>query len=268
MVLSVTDAELCRSLPPSRGSERPMAALVRTVWGQMDQPGFDLGARLKALRESHDLSQRELAKRAGVSNAIISMIEQNRSSPSVGLLKKLLDGFPLPSPNSSPPTEAPPADLLRRDRAGRARRRPGLLSTRSAATSPARRCRSCTSITAPGADTGEQMLTHDAEEGGVIIRGKLEVTVGDQVRVLGPGDAYYFDSRTPHRFRNVGDGGVRSRSRSTRRRVFRPPRGTERWVAALQLRSPAPPTAECCLTCRGVSCSSKFPICSWLGLRL
>src|SRR5581483_1305794 len=62
----------------------------------MDQhPGFDLGARLKALRESHDLSQRELAKRAGVSNAIISMIEQNRSSPSVGLLKKLLDGFPI-----------------------------------------------------------------------------------------------------------------------------------------------------------------------------
>jgi mannose-6-phosphate isomerase-like protein (cupin superfamily) len=48
------------------------------------------------------------------------------------------------------------------------------------------------------------MLTHDAEEGGVIIRGKLEVTVGDQVRVLGPGDAYYFDSRTPHRFRNAG----------------------------------------------------------------
>ncbi len=48
----------------------------------------------------------------------------------------------------------------------------------------------------PGADTGAQMLSHEAEEGGVIIRGKLEVTVGDQVRVLGPGDAYYFDS--PH----------------------------------------------------------------------
>ena len=30
------------------------------------------------------------------------------------------------------------------------------------------------------------------------------IGVGDQVRVLGPGDAYYFDSRTPHRFRNVG----------------------------------------------------------------
>ncbi|HSA67874.1 MAG TPA: cupin domain-containing protein, partial [Methyloceanibacter sp.] len=33
----------------------------------------------------------------------------------------------------------------------------------------------------------------------------LEVTVGDRRTILGPGDAYYFDSRTPHRFRNAGD---------------------------------------------------------------
>ena len=35
---------------------------------------------------------------------------------------------------------------------------------------------------------------------------ELRKTVGDAVRVLGPGDAYYFESTTPHRFRNVGDG--------------------------------------------------------------
>jgi mannose-6-phosphate isomerase-like protein (cupin superfamily) len=29
--------------------------------------------------------------------------------------------------------------------------------------------------------------------------------VGDRVKVLGPGEAYYFESRTPHRFRNVGN---------------------------------------------------------------
>ena len=43
----------------------------------------------------HGLSQRELAKRAGVSNAIISLIEQNRNSPSVGSLKRVLDGLPI-----------------------------------------------------------------------------------------------------------------------------------------------------------------------------
>ena len=56
---------------------------------------FELGARLRAVRQLQGLSQRELAKRAGVSNAIISLIEQNRSSPSVGLLKKVLAGLPM-----------------------------------------------------------------------------------------------------------------------------------------------------------------------------
>nr|HPR07105.1 cupin domain-containing protein [Denitromonas sp.] len=57
----------------------------------------------------------------------------------------------------------------------------------------------------PGADTGETMLAHDSEEGGFVVRGRIEVTVGHQSTLLGPGDGYYFDSRLPHRFRNVGD---------------------------------------------------------------
>ena len=57
---------------------------------------------------------------------------------------------------------------------------------------------------APGADTGRTLIRHDAEEGGIIISGHLEVSVGEETQVLGPGDAYLFNSRIPHRFRNVG----------------------------------------------------------------
>ena len=39
----------------------------------------------------------------------------------------------------------------------------------------------------------------------MILSGRLEVTVGESTRVLGAGDAYYFDSHQPHRFRNVGN---------------------------------------------------------------
>jgi quercetin dioxygenase-like cupin family protein len=39
----------------------------------------------------------------------------------------------------------------------------------------------------------------------VVIKGKLEVTVGGITRILEAGDAYLFPSRLPHRFRNVGD---------------------------------------------------------------
>ena len=34
--------------------------------------------------------------------------------------------------------------------------------------------------------------------------GRIEVTVGGNTRVLGPGEAYYFSSSLPHRFRNPG----------------------------------------------------------------
>jgi mannose-6-phosphate isomerase-like protein (cupin superfamily) len=55
----------------------------------------------------------------------------------------------------------------------------------------------------PKADTGEDMLSHKGEEGGVVIAGAIELTVGGQVRILQTGDAYYFASVVPHRFRNV-----------------------------------------------------------------
>ena len=47
-------------------------------------------------------------------------------------------------------------------------------------------------------------LVHEGEEGGIVLSGRLEVTVDDERRILGPGDAYYFESRRPHRFRCVG----------------------------------------------------------------
>lgn len=56
-----------------------------------------------------------------------------------------------------------------------------------------------------GADTGEE-FTHAAQEAGMVLSGAVEVTVGNQKRVLHPGDGYYFDSRLPHRFRNVHGG--------------------------------------------------------------
>ena len=58
----------------------------------MSAISIDVGAHLRAVRTMYGLSQRELAKRAGVTNGLISLIEQNRVSPSVSSLKKVLDG--------------------------------------------------------------------------------------------------------------------------------------------------------------------------------
>ena len=56
---------------------------------------IEIGSRLQTVRKHFELSQRELAKRSGVTNATISLIEQNKVSPSVSSLKKVLDGLPM-----------------------------------------------------------------------------------------------------------------------------------------------------------------------------
>ena len=57
----------------------------------------------------------------------------------------------------------------------------------------------------PGAGTGRHAITHEGEECGIVLSGRLEVTVGDESAVLTKGDAYYFKSSQPHQFHNTGN---------------------------------------------------------------
>jgi transcriptional regulator with XRE-family HTH domain len=170
---------------------------------------MNVGKQLRAVRTAFGLSQRELAKRAGVTNGMISLIEQDRVSPSVGSLQKVLSAFPMTM-----------AEFFTRDMEGReevvfrAEELPdvGTDNIHYRLVAAARRDRKMSILWEsyePDSDTGEDLLSHDGEEGGVVVEGQLELTVGGKTWVLGPGDAYYFDSRLPHRFRNTGD--VRAR---------------------------------------------------------
>ena len=165
---------------------------------------IEVGKQLKAVRTAFGLSQRELAKRAGATNGMVSLIEQNRTSPSVGSLQKILAAFPMTM-----------AEFFTREMEGdeqvvfRANELPdmgtGGVHYRLVAGSRADRKMSILwENYEPDTDTGEDLLTHSGEEGGVVVEGELELTVAGKTWTLGPGDAYYFDSRLPHRFRNTG----------------------------------------------------------------
>jgi len=167
---------------------------------------FDTGGRLKALRQAAGLSQRQLAERAAVPHGQISMIETGRSSPSVASLRRILGGLGTTMSAFFEPDAAPSRQVF--FRAGELTDLTGRLGTGVAIAqvgqAVAHGLQLLTETYAPGADTGEAMLDHDGSEGGIVISGEIEVTVGERRRVLGPGDAYLFDSRAPHRFRNPG----------------------------------------------------------------
>lgn len=164
----------------------------------------NLGTRLQSLRTRRSLSQRKLAQLAGVSNATVSLIEHGQTDPSMGLMKRILEALDvsfaeffaddshigerffyahseLSEISSGPITFLQVGSDLREQQLQ-------ILYERYQ----------------PGADTGQSRISHEAEEGGIVIKGRLEVTVGERVQILSAGDGYRFNSRIPHRFRNVG----------------------------------------------------------------
>ena len=178
---------------------------------------MDVGVRLQGIRKLKGLSQRELAKRAGVTNSTISMIEKNSVSPSISSLKKVLSGIPMSL------VEFFSLDMDEENTTQVVYKADELLSMSSGEVAfklvgkahPNRALAFLDETYPPGADTGEDMYSHDGEEAGMLIEGSLELTVGSEVFLLEPGDSYYFDSTKPHRFRNPYDKPARLISATT-----------------------------------------------------
>jgi len=177
------------------------------------EPSFDIGARLKAMRSAAGLSQRELAERGGVPHAQISHVERNKISPSVATLRKILTGLGVSMADFFEHERQLPAgpffgpgdliDLTSKIATHAIGHGTGRMSFRQIGDARTHNLQILHEIYEPDADTGSTYLQHASSEGGYIIAGELEVTVGDQVRVLKAGESYLFDSRIPHRFRNV-----------------------------------------------------------------
>lgn len=165
----------------------------------------NLGQQLKTLRIRRGLSQRKLAALAGVSNATVSLIEHGRTDPSMGLLKKILDSLGVSFAEFfASGSRSAEKYFYKRDELSEIGSGPiSYLQVGSDLSDG--QLQILYERYQPGADTGQSMLSHDAEEGGIVLKGRLEVTVGDRVQVLAAGDAYRFNSRLPHRFRNVGN---------------------------------------------------------------
>lgn len=178
---------------------------------------MDVGARLQALRKLKGLSQRELAKRSGVTNSTISMIEKNSVSPSISSLKKVLGGIPMSL------VEFFSMDAAAEEKQQVVYRADELTDIGTANISmrlvgrvqPGRALAFLDETYPPGSDTGADMYAHEGEEAGILLEGKLELTVAEDVFILEPGDSYYFESARPHRFRNPFDEPARLISATT-----------------------------------------------------
>ncbi len=159
-----------------------------------------IGIRLRQLRNKRRLSLDQVAKAVGISLGFLSALERSHMSASVSTLRKLarfyktniLDFFDPAESNS----RVVPAEKRKVLEAG-----PGvrmeLLAWGNTVMEPH------LFRIAPQAGSGES-YTHEGEEFLYVLQGELQISVEADEYRLKPGDSFYFESATPHRWSNPG----------------------------------------------------------------
>jgi DNA-binding transcriptional MerR regulator/mannose-6-phosphate isomerase-like protein (cupin superfamily) len=159
-----------------------------------------IGPRLRQLRGKGSLGLAEVAKAVGISVGFLSALERSQMSASVGTLRKLarfyrtniLDFFDpaesnsrLVHPQMRKVLEAGPGVRMELLAWGNAVMEPHLFRI------------------APQAGSGEA-YAHEGEEFLFLLRGELKIAVAGEEYHLKRGDSFYFESATPHHWRNPG----------------------------------------------------------------
>ena len=165
-----------------------------------------IGRHVKELRARRNLSVRELAHRSGISHATISLIERDRSSPTIDTLAAIADalGTTLTGFLHGIEPSVPYSPFYSHEQLLEIGEERSISYLMVGGNHPDRQILMMYETYAVGADTGQVGLSHKAQEAGFVLSGEIELTVGTQSQILNKGDAYYFDSVHPHRFRNVG----------------------------------------------------------------
>jgi transcriptional regulator with XRE-family HTH domain len=184
-----------------------------------------IGRRLAAHRARRGLRVAELARYVGVTPSLISQIERGQSRPSVSTLFALAQALDVPVDaffRESPPEGGPDARgsvtaALPYDAPQDGGRYLVRKQTRAAIDIEGgvrweRLTRNTMDhldffelIYQPGAESHPRQYTHPGIEMVLVMRGRLEITVGFERYRLGPGDSIDFPSSMPHRYVNHAD---------------------------------------------------------------
>ena len=218
------------SQTPPNGSSRSAVAGKgarrrprRAAKGRLEQDGeaapeeFNIGVKIKALRQLRKKTLQEVADDTGFSPALISQIENNNVSPPIATLSRVAKvlgvrvGYFF---RDEGPDEA--YEVVRKGDRPSVTRVISRSGTEHGYTYHALSHKKRNKIMEPfllhvdpGMRDEENVYSHEGEEFLLVLEGEAELMLEDERIVLQEGDSVYFESGLRHRLLSHGEGGAR-----------------------------------------------------------
>jgi transcriptional regulator with XRE-family HTH domain len=167
-----------------------------------------IGVQLRHARIARELRMKDVAAAAGCSESLISKLEKNKVIPSLNVLHRICDAlgltigeiFAAPGEENEVVTRAGARRIVEVDSL---RKGTGIRMERLVPYAKGHLLQGNIHVVAPGGSTDGE-LSHDGEEVGYVISGKIELTLGDRTFRLSAGDSFSYRSELAHGYRNPG----------------------------------------------------------------
>jgi transcriptional regulator with XRE-family HTH domain len=165
---------------------------------------IDVGERVKRAREKRGLSLLDISRRTGIDVSLLSEIEEGQSAPPLGTVIKLAKALEMKMGYFISGDELRSFTIVHRgDRKVVSRydsKRDKHYGYGYESLAPYKKDRHMEPflVTLQPATTEEERSAHDGQEFIFVLTGSMEVRLGEEIHVLEPGDAIYYDSTVPH----------------------------------------------------------------------
>ena len=169
-----------------------------------------IGDKIKAKRTHKNLTLEQLATRAGVSKALISQIENNRTVPSLPVLFKIIHSLDEDLRTFFEDMQDSLSNnhvlIIRKGQEKTFTKEPvkGFSYKRILTRTVTSQATDVVLLELKKGSGRKQMIRTDAFECKYILKGDIEYQVDKEVFTLHQGDTLFFDGRVPHRLKNTG----------------------------------------------------------------
>jgi transcriptional regulator with XRE-family HTH domain len=164
----------------------------------------NVGERVKAVREGRGLSLQDISQRTDIDISLLEQIEGGSVAPPLGIVIKLAKALDMKMGYFISGEEDRTYTIVRRDDrrvVSRYESKKGKhygYEFESLAPHKKDRHMEPFLVTLEPSETGEERSTHDGQEFIYVLHGNMEVRLGEEIHILEPGDAIYYDSTVPH----------------------------------------------------------------------